>query len=160
MSPSRMSKSFRCLAVTLAVALAGCASTPGRSDSERVAAYAAAAGAPVSSFRVFTPFWSWEALTDSQLAVYTRPNQAWLIDADGCQGLTFATAIGVTSNMHVVTKGFDRVIMHGAAVNHLPCIITQIRPVDMAKLKALQQAQRQIDEQPREQGQPPAQPTQ
>ena len=159
MSRTSMLKSSACVAGLLAGLLTGCANAPDKRDSDRLAAYTAAAGAPVSSFRVFNPFWSWESLSDSQLAVYTRPNQAWLIDVDGCQGLTFANAIGVTSNMHVVTKGFDRVLMHGIGVNHLPCIITQIRPVDVAHLKAVQQAQRKIDEQPREGDQSSAQPS-
>ena len=132
----------------IAVLLAGCSSVPyAQRQSQRLAEYAAAAGAPVRSFHFFSPMYSWESLSDQQLAVYTRPNQAWLLDVDSCPNLTFANVIGLTSSVHEVSARFDRVLM---GRNNFPCTIVQIRPIDVSRLRAAQQAQRKIDEKPRE----------
>jgi hypothetical protein len=130
------------LAATLTTLLAACASAPYvQRTSERQAAYAAAAGAPVRHFRFFT-LYSWEPLSDSQLAVYTKPNEAWLLDlGGGCQDLAFVNSIGLTSNINEVMVGFDKVL---TGRRNFPCTISQIRPVDVKSLKAVQQRQRLI----------------
>jgi hypothetical protein len=135
------------LATTLAALLAACASAPyAQRTSERQAAYAAAAGAPVRQFRFFT-LYSWEPLSDNQLAVYTRPNEAWLLDlGGGCQDLAFVGSIGLTSNINQVMVGFDKVL---TGRRNFPCTISQIRPVDVKSLKAAQQQQRLIKSAPR-----------
>ncbi len=135
------------LATTLAAMLAACASAPhAQRTSERQAAYAAAAGAPVRHFRFFS-LYSWEPLSDSQLAVYTKPNEAWLLDLGGdCQDLAFVNSIGLTSNLNQVMVGFDRVL---TGRRNFPCTISQIRPVDVKSLKAVQQQQRLIKSEPR-----------
>lgn len=134
-------------ATTLAALLAACASAPyAQRISERQAAYAAAAGAPVRQFRFFT-LYSWEPLSDSQLAVYTRPNEAWLLDlSGGCPDLAFVNSIGFTSSVNQVMVGFDKVL---TGRRSFPCIISQIRPVDVKSLKAVQQQQRLIKSAPR-----------
>jgi hypothetical protein len=145
----------RLLLVTLlAMLLAACASAPyAQRRSERQAAYAAAAGAPVRSFRFFS-LYSWEPLSDSQLAVYTQPNEAWLLDLGGaCPQLSFANSIGITSNLDQVMVKFDRVL---AGRGNFPCTIMQIRPVDVKQLKAVQQQQRQIKSEPRNVDEPAA----
>ncbi|KRF01925.1 hypothetical protein ASG87_10490 [Frateuria sp. Soil773] len=122
--------------------LAACSGVPrAQQDSQRQAAYAAAAGAPVRSFRFFT-LYSWEPLGRDRLAVYTRPNEAWLLDVGGCTDLEFTQAIGLTSNLHEVSVGFDKVL---TGRRDFPCTIRQIRPVDVAKLKAVQHEQRRIE---------------
>jgi len=139
---------IRILLVTmLAAMLAACASAPyAQRTSERQAAYAAAAGAPVRHFRFFS-LYSWEPLSDSQLAVYTKPNEAWLLDLGGdCQDLVFVNSIGLTSNLNQVMVGFDRVL---TGRGNFPCTISQIRPVDVKSLKAVQQQQRLIKSEPR-----------
>ena len=135
------------LAGAAAVLLAGCASVP-RAErlSQRQAAYAAAAGAPVNSFRFFTQLWSWEDLGPDQVVVYTKPKEAWLLDVPGCLELPFANAIGLTSNLNQVSINFDKVI---TGRNNIPCTIQRIRPVDVGRLKAVQQQQRQIKTEPR-----------
>jgi hypothetical protein len=131
------------LAGVAATLLAACASVP---LAQRQAAYAAAAGAPVNSFRFFTPLWSWEALGPDQVVIYTRPKQAWLLDVPGCNQLPFANAIGLTSNLNQVSIRFDKVIIDR---NTFPCTIQKIRPVDVARLKAVQQQQREVRTEPR-----------
>jgi hypothetical protein len=110
----------------------------------RQQAYAAAAGAPVKSFHYFS-LWSWEPLSDDQLAVYTRANEAWLLDLDGtCRNLQFTNHIGLTSSVSEVSVRFDRVITGKADA---PCFIKQIRPVDVAKLNQPQQGKpREVEE--------------
>lgn len=110
----------------------------------RQQAYAAAEGAPVQSFHYFS-LWSWEPLSDDQLAVYTRANEAWLLDLDGkCHNLQFTNHIGLTSSVSEVSARFDRVITGKADAS---CFIKQIRPVDIAKLNEPQQGKpREVEE--------------
>lgn len=137
-------------AVAVVVALSGCTRV-GKDYTTRMQArqqaYASAAGEPVSSFRYFS-LWSWEPLSDSELAVYTRANEAWLIDLDGkCRNLEFTNHIGLTSSASEVSAKFDRVITGGADA---PCFIKQIRPVDIKKLDQPQTGKpREVDEAPR-----------
>jgi hypothetical protein len=142
------------VAATLAGMLGACA-TSGPTYSQRMqqrqAAYATAAGAPVRSFQFFN-LWSWEPLSNTQLAVYTRPNQAWLVDVeDNCQNLWFTNTIGLTANASQVQVHFDKVL---TGRTYIPCTIMQIRPVDLARLKVEQQAQRKIDAEQRPTEQP------
>ena len=142
------------LIAALILALAACSSAPYKQRvSERQAAYAAAAGAPVKYFRFFT-LYSWEPLSDRQLAIYTRPNEAWLLDlGGGCPDISFVNTIGLTSNLNQVMVGFDKVL---TGRNNFPCTISQIRPVDMKSLKAAQLQQRQIRSEPRSADKPAA----
>jgi hypothetical protein len=136
----------------LVALLAACSNVPyTQRMQQRQAAYAAAAGAPVRSFRYFT-LYSWEPLSNTQLAVYTRPNQAWLLDVEsGCQNLSFTNGIGLTSSVNEVSARFDKVF---TGRGYIPCRIMQIRSVDLAKLKVEQEAQRKIDAEPRQSDQP------
>lgn len=134
-------------AVAVIAALAGCTRV-GKDYTARMEArqqaYAAAAGAPVNSFRYFS-LWSWEPLSDQQLAVYTRSNEAWLIDLDGrCRNLEFTNHIGLTSSASEVSVKFDRVL---TGPGDAPCFIKQIRPVDLKKLDSPQQGKpREVEE--------------
>ncbi|MGB3748252.1 MAG: DUF6491 family protein [Rhodanobacter sp.] len=137
-----------CVVFVLVAVLAACSSVPlAQREQQRQAAYASAAGAPVRSFHFFT-LWSWEPLGDRQVVVYTRPSQAWLLDLDGpCQDLPFTQAIGLTSSSGTVFNRFDKVLVGRSS---MPCMITQIRPVDVRQLRVAQEAQRKIDAAPRE----------
>lgn len=150
-----MDKSFLIPAGALMLALvtAGCSSVPyAQRMSQRQAAYAAAAGAPVRSFHYFS-LYSWEPLSDTELAVYTRPNQAWLLELGGCQDLMFTNTIGLTSNINQVMVGFDKVL---TGRRNFPCTITGIRPVDVKSLKIAQEMQRKIEAAARSAEQPAA----
>lgn len=138
----------RTAASVLAGLLVACSSAPyAKRTSDRLAAYTQAAGAPVKSFNFFNPLYSWEPLSDTQLVIYTKPKEAYLIDLAACQNLQFTNGIGLTSNLNQVSVGFDKVIV---GPPRLPCVISQIRPVDVAHLKAVQLAQRRIEQQPRD----------
>lgn len=122
--------------------LAACSSVPyAERISARQAAYAAAAGAPVRSFRFFE-LYSWEPLGNSQLAIYTRPSEAYLVTVMGpCPDLEFTNVIGLTSNLREVQVRFDKVL---TGRRDFPCTIGEIRPVDLAKLKSVEHEQRKI----------------
>ncbi len=136
----------RMLLVLGVLALSACSSVPFvQRQVGRLAAYTAAAGAPVSSFR-FSTLYSWEPLSDTELAVYTQANRAWLLNVDGgCGQLAFTQTIGLTSTFNRVSTRFDRVL---TGRRDFPCMITQIRPLDLKQLKANEQAQREIETQP------------
>ena len=143
-----MSMFRSCIVFALVAVLAACSSVPlAQREQQRQEAYASAAGTPVRSFHFFT-LWLWEPLGDSQVVVYTRPSEAWLLDLDGpCQNLRFTQAIGLTSSSGTVFTRFDKVL---TGRSYMPCMITQIRPVDLKQLRVTQEAQRKIDAEPRE----------
>lgn len=142
-----MSKCISFSAVlVLSMFVAGCSSVPyAQRMSERQAAYEAAAGEPVGNFTFFN-LYSWEPLSDTQLAVYARPNKAWLLDLKGCHDLRFTHSIALTSNINQVMVGFDKVL---TGPHSFPCTISRIRPVDVASLKIAQEKQRQINSEAR-----------
>ncbi|MBD8874177.1 DUF6491 family protein [Rhodanobacter sp. DHB23] len=143
-----MSRKTSWMVAMLAMLLGACSSVPyAQRMAQRQAAYAAAAGAPVRSFHFYN-LYSWESLGNDQLAVYTQANRAWLLDVNACPNLAFANAIGLTSFAGDVSVNFDKVL---TGRGYPPCFIAKIRPVDVARLKLEQQAQRKIDAVPREQ---------
>lgn len=133
----------------LTAMLAACSSVPyAQRLQQRQQAYAAAAGAPVRSFRLVMgmQIYSWEALSDTQLVIYTLPNRAYLLDVWPCNNLTFTNIIGLTSFASTVQTGFDKVL---TGRPYIPCRIKQIRPVDLAQFKLEKEGQRHMDSVPR-----------
>ena len=121
--------------VFAALLLAGCASTPRLSEAERLQLHLAHAGEPVPSFRFFGNIQGWSELGDKAMVVYTRPNEAWLLEFDAtCPGLPYATTIGLSSQFDRVHARFDRVFVHDAIP--ASCRISTIRPLDSKALKA------------------------
>lgn len=149
---------MRVLAVLiLAAGLAACASVPYTQRlQQRQQAYNAAAGASVQSFRlVLGSIYSWEPLSDTQLVVYTQPTRAYLLDVWACSNLTFTNGIGVTSFANQVQVGFDKVF---TGRGYVPCVIKQIRSVDLAQFKLEKEAQRRVDSLQRDNGATPSDP--
>lgn len=124
--------------ITFALAgllLAGCAATHARYQREqaRLDAIHAAAGKPVGAFNfVARSIWSWEPLSEQELLVYTRPNQAWLLNVGLCPELPYTTSIALTSHVGQVSTMRDSVLVHRG---DLPCNIQKIQPVDVAALR-------------------------
>ncbi|WP_333680991.1 DUF6491 family protein [Dyella sp.] len=135
--------------VLLAVLLAACQSVPyAQRLQQRQQAYSAAAGTPVRSFRLVLgeQIYSWEPLSDTQLVIYTLPSKAYLLDVWPCNNLTFTNFIGLTSFASEVQTGFDKVL---TGRPYIPCVIKQIRPIDLAQFKLEKESQRHIDNVPR-----------
>ncbi|WP_407352021.1 DUF6491 family protein [Luteimonas sp. R10] len=136
--------------------LSACASTP--TDAQRLEVYRSNAGEPVRDFRFFGRLSGWTPLGDDALVVWTRPNEAYLLELMGpCQDLDFASAIGLTSFSGQVSARFDEVIVYGGGpgVGRIPCRIQEIRPVDVKAAKVAQQELREakIEERKRQPGQ-------
>ncbi|RDS79084.1 hypothetical protein DWU98_19605 [Dyella monticola] len=133
----------------LSVVLAACSSVPyAQRLQQRQQAYNAAAGTPVRSFRLVLgmQIYSWEPLSETQLVVYTLPQKAYLLDVWPCNNLTFTNVIGLTSFANTVQTGYDKVL---AGRPYIPCMIKQIRPVDLAQFKLDKEGQRHMDSVPR-----------
>lgn len=139
-----MSKMRMWIAVLAATSLMACSNVPyAQRLQQRQQAYDAAAGAPVQSFRlIFNGIYSWEPLSDTQLVVYTQPTKAFLLDVWPCNNLTFTNGIGLTSFANQVQVGFDKVF---TGRGYVPCIIKQIRSVDLTRFKMEKDAQRHVD---------------
>ena len=125
-------------AVMASLLLGGCATAGKLSSGERLELYRAHAGAPVRDFQYFGSLNGWTELGDKALVVWTRPNEAWLLNLDGpCMDLPYAPAISVTNMMGRVSARFDRVIVRG--VNRdmapMPCRIATIQPLDVKALR-------------------------
>jgi len=119
--------------------LASCASSGGRErELARLAEFESVAGEPISSFH----FWQlrdFETLGPEHVAVWTRVNEAYLIEVrTPCNGLAFATRIGLSSSQNRVTQAFDAVRFERER-----CPIAQIRKVDGKALKALRREKAQ-----------------
>lgn len=124
----------------LVLALAACATHPAQRDAQRLALYRAHAAAPVPSFHYFGSLNGWTPLGDSALVVWTRPNQAYLLELSGrCIDLDYASAISVSNQFGRVYARFDKVTVIGRNTNTFPCHIRQIQPLDV---KAVKQAER------------------
>ncbi len=121
-------------------ALAACASGPRLDDAQRLALYRAHAGAPVDSLQYFGRIDGWTPLGANALALWTRPNQAYLLELKGpCTDLDFANAINVTHQFGRVHANFDKVLVLGPGTHGMPCFIDRILPLDV---KAIRQAER------------------
>lgn len=131
--------------LVMVAAFAACSSYPSLTDAERLALYRDHAGQPVRDFQYYgSGINGWAPLGDSALAVWTRPNQAYLLEMMGpCMDLNFAPAISISNMMGRVSAKFDTVTVHGSAANsmRIPCRIGSIRPLDV---KALKQAEQQM----------------
>jgi hypothetical protein len=126
-------------ALALTLSANGCASGAGLTDDEELALYRANAKPAVQSFRYFGTLTGWTPLGDQAVAIWTRPNEAYLLEVDGpCPDLDYAQAIGLTHQSGTVYARFDRVIprVGGGRTQPLPCHIRQILPLDVKALKA------------------------
>lgn len=126
------------VATVLAALLGGCATAGKLTSTERLELYRTHAGEPVKSFKYFGSLNGWTELGDSALAVWTKPSEAWLLNLGGpCMDLSYAPAITITNMMGQVSAGFDRVVVHGSGpMEHVPCRIESIQPLDAKAVRA------------------------
>ena len=149
------------LAMAVTVGLGACSSTPRATSAERLAFYEAHAGDPVRSFRMFGRLNGWTPLGNTAMVVWTRPNEAWLLNFAGpCQDLQFATSITISHFSNTVTARFDTVTPVGpgiSTVGRVPCRIDTIRPIDTQALNQSREEIRQAESAARQDA-PPADP--
>jgi hypothetical protein len=132
------------LLLGLVVALAGCASLGTKlSDNERLEIHRAHAGEPVRSFHNFGNLYNWTPLGDSALTVWTRRNQAYLLELDGhCPNLDYARAISFSGQGGTVFAGMDNVVVLDREPFNIPCRIKQIQPLDTKAVESDERAAR------------------
>jgi Family of unknown function (DUF6491) len=131
--------------------LAGCASgiPLHQSDQEIRERYAAYEGPPIKQFTWLGHFYSWEALGKDELVVFTTPSDAYYLKVWPPCDLRFAMngrgdeRISVTSTAGTVSSGLDSVTENSAALGHLVCPISEIRPIDYRRMMADQRQQAQ-----------------
>ena len=123
------------LASLCAALLAGACASTGLSRDELIAVYRAHAGEPVSGFRMTSRSLQWRALSDDALVVWTRANEANLLEfSPRCIGLRSARTITISSSGGLVSARFDSVrITAPVSANHAQasCRISSIRPLDL-----------------------------
>ena len=143
------------LAVLTATLLAGCATGPKLSTTEKLALYRDHAGEPVKDFRYFGTLNGWSPLGDGALAVWTKPREAYLLELSGrCPDLEYAMAIHITQFGNRVSARFDDVLPLGAGTSSIkiPCRIQTIRPLDVKALRASEKELREASAVERETG--------
>ena len=138
-----MKRTFLLLALTLSL---GACSTTRMTTAETLALYRSHAGERVKDFQYFGRISGWNPLGDSALAVWTKPNQAYLLELYGpCTDLDFAPAISLSNMGGRVSARFDNVYVLGGGTGsiRLPCRIETVRLLDS---KGLKQAEKELRE--------------
>lgn len=127
-----------------ALQVSGCSST-GLSDAQTLALYRAHAEAPVRNFHYANRLTGWNAIGDNALAVWTKPNEAYLLELDnGCAGLGSTSTILITNLLGQVSAGLDRVqLIDSPRGFNTTCRIQSIRPLETKALRASQKALRE-----------------
>lgn len=130
----------------IAILVSACAST-GLPREDRLALYRENAGEPIPNFRSTSRSLSWRALSDDALVVWTRSNQANLLEFNPrCIGLRSARTIYISNSRGLVSAQFDsvRIIAPATATRpQLSCRITTIRPLD---IQAINDSKRELRE--------------
>jgi hypothetical protein len=132
----RRALSFLPATLVISALLAACSSSgiPKHDDpqSQQRDRYASYAGPPQDSFTWLGRYDSWQSIGNNQLVIYTTPFDAYLITvASPCNDLPWVNTIGITSTTSTVSARFDSI-----KVKRTLCQITEIRKVDINKMKA------------------------
>lgn len=131
-------KPFITAALFTAVLLAGCANTIAKlKGPDANLNYADYAGEPIQSFWM-SRVDGWASISDREIVVRSDIKKAYLVKVAGfCPDLKFAATIGITSSADQVDR-FSKVV-----VGHDQCLISEIRPIDMARMNADRKALRE-----------------
>jgi hypothetical protein len=138
-------------ALAAAVALSGCATTPpgelspaAKREAEQYALYANNAGEPIDGFHYTGRYDGWTPLTDSSFVLWTRPTKAYLIDLhQGCNDLQYAERIGIDDGSSWFSARFTKVRVASYGLISVPCMVKQVREVDVKAVRAAQKAARE-----------------
>ena len=115
---------------------AACAGGLRRNADDDAVAYLDYAGKPVRGFTSFR-LQSWQPLSRDRLVLWTGVNEAYLVTVwRSCPDLQFAHSIHVSSTGSQITT-FDHV-----NVGRDRCQISEIRPIDVRRMKADRAADR------------------
>ena len=121
-------KALASLLLGLAVALPAAAGSYSKVD------YEAYAGEPISQFK-FTQLYNWQRTGDKSMVLWTKPSTAYLLRlANNCDALTGRVTIqvgGVDGIHGRLEAGMGDII-----VGQMHCRVEEIRPIDLAAMKA------------------------
>jgi len=121
------------IALLATLLVTACASSPQMTREERIEWYRANAGEPVRSFFYSGHLRGWTALDDRSIALWTRSNEAFLIEFfPRCPDLAFASTITISNQIGRVNAGFDSVTVRRASggIGGVRCRIDTIRPIN------------------------------
>ena len=139
-------------ALLVASTVAGCASNASLRDAERLALYRSHAGEPVDSIQYFGSYNGWTPLGNGMMALWTRPNQAWLVEVfPPCADMDYADTIGIRNPGGRLSARFDRIYISNNGLIPLDCTIKEIRPLDVKAIRIAEKdarAKRQVEEAP------------
>ncbi len=130
-------RKYAIFALLASFLLAACASTMGpRSGSEKLALYTGHAGAPVRDIRYTTPL-GWDKVDDQHLLLTMRPTEVYLLRISGpCLDWSASPTIQISTQVNRLSAGFDRISTPDSPAQ---CRIEEIRPVDIAAVRAEQE---------------------
>ena len=122
----------------LAVASLSACATNRMSDTDRLALYQAHAGEPVKQIRN-TNAMGWDRVDDQHIVLNMRPTESWLLTVSGpCLDWGRGSPVlRLSSTGPYVMAKFDRILTEGSPAS---CRIEEIRPVNVAGLRAAQDA--------------------
>jgi hypothetical protein len=138
-----MRSSIRVLGASSLLLLSACASQLTMPEAERLALYRNHAGEPVDSIVYLGGYDGWTPLGDGALALWTRPNEAWLVQLQApCSDLDFADTIGFRADGGRLSARLDRIYVSNNALIPLSCTIQEIRPLDVKAVRAAEREDR------------------
>jgi hypothetical protein len=121
------------------LSLAACASTGRMSESDKLALYSSHAGAPVSDIPYVTPR-GWDKIDGQHLLLTIRPTEVWLLRLSGpCLDWSGPSPTILLRRLVEGRLSFrsDRISTPDSMVT---CRIDEIRPVDVAAVRASREA--------------------
>ena len=120
-----------------AASLTACA-TNRMNDTDRLAMYQANAGEPVRQIR-YRNAMGWDRVDGSHVLLNMRPTEAWLLELSGnCLDWGGGSpGVQILSNSDWIVSKFDRL---KAVASPVTCRIEEIRPIDVAGLRAAQKS--------------------
>jgi hypothetical protein len=119
------------VATCVATMLAACAGNRvGERQQARLELAESLAGESVDSVW-YQRLQNWEPLSEDRLIIWTRTNEAWLLDVQRpCSELPWAQGISIPTMSRQIRANFDSV-----QVRHQRCRITRIRELDARALR-------------------------
>jgi len=125
------------LVLVALAALAACTTAPAERPARELPArarYMPYMGPSIDSFTWLARFDGWEALSDSELIIFTGPDTAYYLKVwapCGTQGLPFAHVLGLTTSVGgTVISRLDSVRTQG-----MNCPIAEIRKLDTRRMR-------------------------
>jgi hypothetical protein len=129
------------LALVFAATAASASSSDDSRDARRLEAARANVAEPVRTVRFLRPVHSYEVLGEFSVLVWETNSKAWLVDvreSPACQARALDNSLGIGLEAAFDTMNTTNGFVTGR--DNLRCRITQIREVDVPKMRAAERA--------------------